>query len=138
MLRIVLSIIAATLVGFFVIAFLETVSHEIMPLPEGVEITSPESFEENMDHIPILTLLLVWISYIAGAFVGGGIAAVLLREKQIMAAGITGVVMTIVGIGNLYLFSHPLWFEIGTTLTYVPFALLGGNFGMRMKSNDIF
>ena len=137
MLRIILSVIASALIGFFVIAFMETVSMEIVPPPADIEYMNPESVKENMDRIPIASFLLIWLSYIIGSFVAGGVTAVLCRENQFIAAMFTGLLLTLGGIGNLYLIPHPFWFAVGTTLSYIPFALFGAIFGRNIKSKEI-
>lgn len=137
MLRSILSVIAASLVGFFVIAFIETVGHELYPPPETMDPTNAESIKAHMDQIPVAALLINWFAYIAGAFVGGAVTAILCRKNQIIAALICGVLLMLTGLLNLYLIPHPLWYSIGTTLSYIPFALIGANSGKKIKDNNI-
>lgn len=137
MLRTILSAIAATLVGFFVIAIFEMIGHQIVPPPEGLDPTDAESIKAHMDQISVAALLLIWLSYIAGSFVAGAISAILARENQTKAALISGVLLLLAGCLNLYLVPHPLWFSSGTILSYIPFAFLGSKIGRRIKDNNV-
>lgn len=137
MLRTVLSVIAGVLVGFFVITLIEAASHFIFPPPEGLNPMDAESIKLYMKDIPIGALLLVWFSYVAGSFVSGLIAAILSRINQMRVGFACGLIMLIAGSFNLYMIPHPLWFSIGTILTYIPLALAGSNFGKKIKDNNV-
>lgn len=137
MLRYISSIIAGVLIGFFAISLIEALGHFITPPPEGVNITDAESISAYMKDIPLASLLMVWLAYIIGSFVAGLITAVLLRKNQLKAAVACGVLILAAGALNLYLIPHPLWFSIGTILTYIPFAVLGAHFGKKIKERNV-
>jgi hypothetical protein len=52
--RNILSVIAGVVAGFVLILVFETIGHLIAPLPEGIDVSSPESIKTNMDKIPML------------------------------------------------------------------------------------
>jgi hypothetical protein len=47
--RNILSVIAGVVAGFVLILVFETIGHLIAPLPEGIDVSSPESIKTNMD-----------------------------------------------------------------------------------------
>ncbi|MEX0813393.1 MAG: hypothetical protein WD048_14330 [Chitinophagales bacterium] len=133
MIRSIFSVIAAALVGYFVIALLEAIIHQVT----GISASDQKNFKLQLAEIPKLALLFIWSAYILGSITAGAVAAVLCRKYQIKAAAFSGLLLLLAGFINLYMIPHPTWFIIGTTITYVPFAVIGGNYGKNIKDKNV-
>ena len=64
---------------------------------------------EYMKIASLGSLLMLMFAHIGGTFIAGIAAALLYKEMYV--AYIVGGFFTIMGIWNLYLLSHPIWFN---------------------------
>ena len=125
MIKNMLSIVAGIMVAFMLIAGIEMLSHQIYSLPKDIDPKDPEVMKNFMSHIPMGALLMILLAYTVGSFGGGIITGLIASEKRIQMGITTGVVLLILGISNLIMIPHPLWFSIASVLLYVPAAYAG-------------
>lgn len=125
MIRNILAIVAAIIVGSLVIFGVEQLGHVFYPPPEGLELTNPEAMEAYMNNAPTGALLLVALAHAIGALVVGVVVTLISRKSERNASLIGGVVLLLFGLINLIMIPHPHWFMWLDLAVYVPFAFIG-------------
>lgn len=124
MARNILAVLSGLIVGNLVIMGLHYIGIYFYPLPEGTDMSDMHAIAEYMKIAPFGALLMVLLAHIGGTFIAGLAAALL--SKEIYVAYIVGGFFTIMGIWNLYLLPHPIWFNLEAIL-YLPAAIYGFN-----------
>lgn len=122
MIKNILAVISGIIVGNIAIMGLHYVGMIFYPLPEGIDINDMKAIAEYIGIAPIGSLFFVMFAHIGGAFIAG--IATALIDKNRITAYIVGGFFTLTGAYNLYVFPHPLWFNIEVIL-YLPAAYFG-------------
>jgi hypothetical protein len=134
MLRNIISVAAGIITASVLIAVVEIVSHKIYPPPAGIDFNNKEAIKEMMLSIPKGAMLLVIAAHAAGAFGGGFTAAMIAEHRKMMYAALTGGIVMIMGIANLLMVPHPVWFAVADLLVFIPGAWLGALLALKIKS----
>jgi hypothetical protein len=121
----VLAVLAGLVVAVLVIFLGEILGRLISPPPQGVDFRDRQQMEAIAKSIPPIAHVLVLLAGFLGAFVGGLIATFIMKTNDKIAALIVGAVLTILGILNLLVVPHPIWFIIAALLVYFAGAYLG-------------
>jgi hypothetical protein len=117
-LRKVVAVLAGLLGGVAVIMLVEMFGMVAAP-------PVPDPHAESGGHASVGALSIEELAYVLGSLSAGWVAARLGGGRPMRMAAITGVVLTLGGIVELVMVPHPLWFDVLSTLTFVPMALLG-------------
>jgi len=133
MLRNIISVVTGIIVAVVLITVVEVISHKIYPPPTGIDFNNKEALKELMNTMPKGAMLLVILAHAIGAFGGGVVTALISTEKRIMFSTVTGGIVLIMGIANLIMVPHPIWFAIADLLVYIPFAYLGALLAIKIK-----
>lgn len=112
MIRKILAVLAGTVVAVVSIAAMQTVGHQLYPLPADIDFSDPRVLDSVMFDAPPGALLLVIASYIAGTIVGGLAASLIARSSTYVYTAIIGTLMTIGTLINVTSIPHPLWFSV--------------------------
>jgi hypothetical protein len=120
MLRSIMAVVGGTFVAFIVVMVLEMVEMKIYPPPPGLDM-----------KIPAGALILVLVSEVTGAFVGGCLAAFIARRAPAMHALIIGGLVMLAAIGNMLSIPHPVWFWVIALILFLPASYVGGLLGRR-------
>ena len=124
MVRTILAVLAGLIVGNLAIMGLHYLGMYFYPLPEGTNMGDMNAIAEYMKIASLGSLLMLMFAHIGGTFIAGIAAALLYKEMYV--AYIVGGFFTIMGIWNLYLLPHPIWFNFEAIL-YLPAAIYGFN-----------
>jgi cytochrome c biogenesis protein CcdA len=125
MIRNILAVLSGIIFGILTIGIVESIGHKIFTVPQEVTQTI-----ENADTDAVFALvssemlLFVLVAYIIGSFVGGFITELI--SKRLLLAVVTGSILMLGGVLNLFMIPHPIWFVLVSILVYIPFAWLGG------------
>tara|TARA_E500000331_G_C17272751_1_gene720067 strand:+ start:5179 stop:5571 length:393 start_codon:yes stop_codon:yes gene_type:complete len=122
MVRNILAVLAGIIVGNLAIMGLHYLGMYFYPLPEGTNMDDMNAIAEYVKIASLGSLLMVMIAHIGGTFIAGIAAAML--SKKMYVSYIIGGFFTIMGIWNLYLLPHPIWFNLEAIL-YLPAAIYG-------------
>ena len=117
--------IGALVAGGVVVFGLESLSHQIFPLPADINSTDIESLKNIMKNAPAGSLALVILAHAAGAMVSGWIIGRFAASSHRLLALGLGFLWTIAGVANLVMIPHPVWFSISDACVYLPMTLLG-------------
>jgi hypothetical protein len=133
MLRLVVAILAALVVGFVVITAVQILGTVVFPLPDGVDPMSTSDMAElgEAGGIPIGAMIFVLVAYVVGSVTGAVIAGLITREKAVLGALIFGGILTVLGVINFVNVPSPVWFSVITFVCFVPPAYLVGRLMQR-------
>ncbi len=125
MLRNVISVIAGFLLGAVVIGVLETISHRLFPPPAGLDLHNPETLARLMSQVPLGAKVSIVISWAAGSFVGGFVAAKIATSHRVQMALTVGIILLCAGGYTVLTIPHPLWMTALALLLPLPMAFFG-------------
>lgn len=125
MLNRITPVLAGCAAGIAVIFVMEFISHAIYPLPEGLDPNNPEHLKLILTNAPIGALIMVLFAGFSGGLAGGIVAALFDKNNKTKRAIAVGVVLTVLGIINLMMLPHPVWFMIINVMVYISGAYLG-------------
>ncbi|MBK9564085.1 MAG: hypothetical protein IPO37_02450 [Saprospiraceae bacterium] len=117
--------IGALVAGGVVVFGLESLSHQIFPLPADINPTDIESLKSIMQNVPAGSLALVILAHAVGAMVSGWVIGHFAASSHRLLALAMGFLWTISGVANLMMIPHPVWFSIADACVYLPMTLLG-------------
>lgn len=134
--------IAAVFLGlmlaFVVIILFEKVSHGQMVVPDGVDPNTPEGAAELIGNAPMSALMWVVGGYFFGTFLGALLAQFISNGAKPVSAWITGGILLVLTILNLYAVPHPLWMVASSIAVVIAATFLGGKIASRKKAKTAF
>ena len=116
MLRKISAVLLGVLLAFATVMLIEWISHQIYPLPPGLDFKDPEQVRLFTSNLPLGALLLVLLGWLLGTITGGLTASHVARERPLVFASIIGAVMMAATIANLAMIPHPTWFSIAAIM----------------------
>ena len=125
---------AGFLTAMIVVILCQSLNLVLYPLPESLDPQDTEALAAHIANSPTGALLGVLASYFFGAFAGGAVAARLGRDPRVGLA--IGLALLLGGLSNLAQIPHPLWFQVSSTLVYIPSAWMGAIMAMRRLEQD--
>ena len=122
----ILAVVAGVISGWVIVALGNVISSRIFPAPLDMDYTDKVALKAFIDGLPLsafLLMVLIWpVSVFAGAWITGKMA----KDNWQKLCIITGVVLLLANIANMFVIPQPLWMNITAILMYVPLAYLGG------------
>ena len=103
-----------------------TLSSSIIPPPPGADLTTAEGLQASMHLMEPRHFIMPFLAHALGTLLSGFLAALLVKERKLAAAVMTGLVFLVGGIMNVRMLPAPLWFNIlDLAAAYLPMAWLG-------------
>ncbi|MEO7794017.1 MAG: hypothetical protein ABIV06_04530 [Thermoanaerobaculia bacterium] len=127
MIRSILSVIVGILAGVVTIFLLEMAGHRFYPPPAGLDPGNVEAFKAAVAAAPVGMLLSVILAWAGGAFIGGGVAALLSERRRALHSLAVGGIQTLLAVAQLQMIPHPLWFTVLGVTIFLPVAALAGH-----------
>ncbi len=131
MLRKIFGGLAGIIAAFAVIMIVQTIGHQVIPPPSGMDPTNPDSIREAMDSLPIGSFLFVLLSYYGGAFTGSFVATWLGGARPLTSTIVVGGLVFAATVANLVMIPHPLWFSVAALVGIPVAAFLGARLAPR-------
>ncbi len=131
----VLAVIAAIVVGSLVNAGIIFLTNAIFGAPEGMDLTDAASVREHAGKLTIANFVGTLLAHQLGTFVGAFIGARLAPDRKMLFAIIPGVWFFFCGIYACTLIPAPLWFIIADLVLYIPIAIMGGKLGGARRNS---
>jgi hypothetical protein len=98
----------------------------IIPPPPGADLTTAEGLQASMHLMEPRHFIMPFLAHALGTLLSGFLAALLVKERKLSAALITGLIFLTGGITNARMLPAPLWFNIlDLAVAYLPMAGLG-------------
>lgn len=131
-LRNILAVIAGIVVGSLVNMGLINISSSVIPLPEGVDMSTPEGLKAGIHLFEPKHFIFPFLAHALGTLTGAFVAAKLAANNKMKFALGLGVFFLIGGITAVYMIPAPMWFNIlDLVVAYIPMAWLGGKLAHR-------
>lgn len=129
-----IAVIAGLLVGSLVNMGLIMVSGQVIPPPEGVDVTNMESLKSSMHLFEPKHFLFPFLAHALGAFVGGFVASMLgATQRMKLALGVSAFFL-LGGIVNVFLLPSPSWFTALDLIgAYIPMGWLSGKLAASFR-----
>lgn len=109
----------------------------LVPLPEGVDITTKEGLKAALPLMKFQHFLFPFLAHALGTLSGAYCVSRWTSTHQQRRGWIIGAVFFIGGLMNIIGMPSPLWFSIADlTLAYFPMAWLGMKLSNRLHSNS--
>lgn len=129
-----LAILAGFVSASIVMVIIETIGHQLYPPPANIN--DPEVMKAFVANMPLWAFLFIILAYFVGSIVGGLVTSLIAKENQFMATMILGAILTVLGIINLLMIAHPIWFTIVCLATFFAGTYLGYQLYLKFKKHD--
>ncbi len=125
-LRNILAVIVGTIIGSIVNGTLIAVSGNVIPPPEGADVTTVEGLKAAIHLFEPKHFIFPFLAHALGTLVGALIASKIAVGNKLRTAMIVGVLFLIGGISNCFMLPAPFWFmAVDVLFAYIPMAYLG-------------
>ncbi|MGH9840208.1 MAG: hypothetical protein ACREEM_15610 [Blastocatellia bacterium] len=132
--NIIIAVILGVLVGSLVNMGLIMVSGQVIPPPEGVDLTNMESLKSSMHLFEPRHFLFPFLAHALGALVGGFAAAMLAATQRMKIAIGVSAFFLLGGIVNVFLLPSPIWFTALDLIgAYIPMGWFAGKLAERLR-----
>lgn len=128
MLKRLTSVLAGCSAGIALIFLTESVGHVLFPMPAGIDPTDKEAIKALMAEVPVAALLIVLLGAFLGGLAGGFVAGKFDAANAKKNALIVGGILTLLGVLNMIIIPHPVWFMVIDSVIYLAGAFIGSLF----------
>jgi hypothetical protein len=126
-LRNILAVLAGIVVGSIVNIGLVQIGPELIPPPEGGDVTSMEGLAATMHLFQPRHFIFPFLAHAVGTFAGAWTAARFAAGRRLALALLIGVFFLAGGIASVLSLPSPVWFTVlDLGLAYIPMGYLAG------------
>lgn len=123
--RAVLSIVAGVVLAMVTIFVVEWLGHQMFPPPGDLDWSNRQAVSAYMENVPVPSLAIVLFGYALASFLGGGLAAHLMKSAEWWPSVTVGGVVLLGALMNVQLIPHPGWFKAVAIILPLPCAYIG-------------
>ena len=135
-LRLVSGLFVGAASGAIVNMGLIVVGSELIPAPDGVDVTSTESLAASVHLLGPQHFIFPFFAHAGGTLAGCLIACVIARHRPRTAAIGVGCLFLAGGVANVFMIPAPVWFiALDLVLAYLPMAFLAMMIFQRLESS---
>jgi len=132
--RNIIAVIVGVVIGSLVNMALIMISGQVIPPPEGVDVTNMESLKASMHLFEPKHFVFPFLAHALGALTGGLVASLIAASHRMKFAIGIGVLFLLGGIANVFLLPAPTWFAtLDLIAAYLPMAWLGGKLAEKFR-----
>jgi len=133
--RTLLAALAGLATAFVTIWLVEFAGHALYPPPPGIDPANTADMARLIGTLPMGALLMIVVAWVAGAFDGGFVAALLAGSARPRSAALAPGVMVTAGVIGMIVAmpAHPAWMAVAGLLLPVPAALAGGALASALR-----
>jgi hypothetical protein len=132
--RNVIAVILGLLIGSLVNVGLIMVGSQVIPPPEGVDVTNMESLRSSMHLFEPKHFLFPFLAHALGTFVGAFVTSMLAATQRMRLALVAGAFFLLGGVINAFLLQAPVWFKALDLIgAYIPTGWLGGKLAEGLR-----
>lgn len=136
LLKNVLAVLVGIVLGSVVNMAIVTVGPQVIPLPDGVDLSNMETFAENLKRLSPVNFIAPWLAHALGTLAGAFITSKLAASNKLALAIFIGAFFLLGGITMVLMVGGPLWFILLDLLgAYLPMAYLGGMLGQSKQTH---
>ncbi len=130
-------VVAALIIGGAVNMGIITISPDLIPPPEGADLTTEEGLLKAAPLMQPKHFLMPWLAHALGTLVSGFLAAWWAPSIRHYSHFIPGGLFFIGGLMMVFMIPAPWWFiAADLALAYFPMAYLGNKMSYWIKPND--
>lgn len=127
------------IVGSIVNMAFTTIGPYIVPLPQGVDVSTIEGLNAGMHLMETKHFLFPFLAHALGTFAGAYFVARNCKRNKLKLALTIGVLFLFGGIYMVFTVSSPQWFAItDLVFAYIPMAYLAGKLGIEKYQLKLF
>jgi hypothetical protein len=112
--RMILGVVVGLVAQFLSTWVIQAIGHRLVPVPGGVDFSTPAAIERTMAALPPAAFGFVLASWFIGALLGCWLADAI--AKRALAGWIIAGLVVAAVIANLVMIPHPAWMWIGVAL----------------------
>lgn len=112
MLRKILAIPGGLLAGGIGIFLMQTLGHQLYPLPKNMDPNNMEAMKDYVATAPFMALFFVILSYALGALISGFVSTKIAGNSKKIFAIVCGIIFLLQSIYMMYALPTPIWFWI--------------------------
>ena len=132
--RNVIAFILGVVIGGIVNMGLIMISGQVIPPPEGVDVTNMESLKSSMHLFEPKHFLFPFLAHALGAFVGGFVASILGATQRMKLALGVGAFFLLGGIASVFMLPSPIWFAaLDLICAYIPMGWFAGKLAESLR-----
>ncbi|MEM6263814.1 MAG: hypothetical protein AAGI38_14975 [Bacteroidota bacterium] len=123
----IIAVLTGVFTGWVVVFSGEAVQQQFITVPEGFDYTDPvqlQAFSDSLHTWAWISFIIIWG---LSAFLGGMITGKVGKGNWKKLCLITGGILLLGSIANMFIIPHPLWVNVITVLMYFPLAYVGGS-----------
>lgn len=133
--RIILAVIAGIVAGSIVNMGLIQLGSQMIPAPEGVDVTTTEGLRAAMGLFEPRHFIFPFLAHALGTLFGAFVAAWIAGDGGRLPAYIVGGFFLLGGIASAFMIPAPAWFiAVDLIVAYIPMALLGAKLAPRRSA----
>lgn len=126
LLRNILAVIAGIVVGGLINMGIVTISGNLIPPPEGVDVTDMQSMADNMHLYKPKHFVMPFLAHALGTLIGAILAVKIAASHKSKIAMIIAAFFLLGGIAAATMIPAPSWFEaVDLLVAYLPMGFLG-------------
>ncbi|MCB0619846.1 MAG: hypothetical protein KDC43_13675 [Saprospiraceae bacterium] len=130
----VLAVLAGLIGGGLVNMGLVTLGHTLVPVPEGVDLSTMESMKATMHLFETKHYIFPFLAHALGTLVGAYLAARIAATRKMTLAMVIAVVTMVGGVIAVTQLAAPAWFNaLDLIVAYLPMGWLGGKLAIGKK-----
>jgi hypothetical protein len=137
--RSVLAVLAGLVVAFVVVAGGEFLGMKFFPVPQEVDVSTPDAIKTAMEQgrIPTGALASVVAAWAVAAVAGSWVAPQVATRAKLTHGMVFGAIFLATTIANLSLLPHPLWMWVLGVLVVLPAAYVGARLALPRNAASI-
>jgi len=125
-LRLLLAILAGSIIGATVNMSIILLQPLTIPLPADTDVSSMESLARAIPNFQTKHFIMPFLAHAFGTFVGAFVASIISKKPKKISAVIIGGIFLMGGIDMVQQLPSPLWFNILDLVgAYFPMAIMG-------------
>ena len=125
-LRLLIAVLAGSIIGATVNMSIILLQPLTIPLPEGTDVSSMDSLAKAIPNFQTKHFVMPFLAHALGTLVGAFVASVISKNPKQISALIIGGIFLMGGIDMVRQLPSPLWFNILDLVgAYFPMAIMG-------------
>lgn len=125
MARNIVGVIIGIFVAGIIIWSIQSINLRLYPIPVGLDTTDMEAMEEFSKSLPAGAFITVLLSHLLGALGGAWVGCIVADRYFLKISMIIAAFLLVMGIINLLMLPHPVWFMVADIPSYTIGAWIG-------------
>ena len=129
-----IAIIVGLIAGSAVNMGLVMAGAQVIPPPEGVDVTDVESIKVSMHLFGPKHFIVPFLAHALGTLVGAYVSVIIAVSYKMTLGLVIGVLFLLGGITNAFMLPSPAWFIVVDLVgAYIPMAWIGTKFTGKVQ-----